>query len=73
MIFSEKGERAMTAQGHSEMADAYEEAAADPRLTPEKRQEYQGKAMLARKLADKAKGHEIAWLQRLTRKTWGPI
>ena len=39
MIFSEKGERRLTAQGHAQMAELYERVAADPRLRPDKRQE----------------------------------
>jgi hypothetical protein len=65
MIFSEKGEQALTAQGHSQMAESYERAGADPRLRPDKRQEYLEKARRARELAQKAKGsgrHQVATL-----------
>lgn len=55
MIFSEKGERVLTAQGHAQMAESYERAAADPRLKSDKRQEYLEKARRARELAQKAK------------------
>jgi hypothetical protein len=67
MIFSEKGERRLTAQGHSRMAESYERVAADPRLKPDKRQEYLEKARRARELAQQAKGHESSSMQRLTR------
>jgi hypothetical protein len=64
MIFSEKGEQALTAQGHSQMAESYERAGADPRLRPDKRQEYLEKARRARELAQKAKVLEGIRLRR---------
>lgn len=53
------------------MAEAFEKVAADPKLTPEKRQEYLGKATKARDLAQEAKALESArWrhFARLARK-----
>jgi hypothetical protein len=62
---------ALTAKEHSLMAEAFEKVATDPKLTPEKRQEYLGKATKARDLAQEAKVLESArWrhLARLARK-----
>jgi hypothetical protein len=66
MIF--RGERVLSPHGHSEMAEAYEKVAEDPRLTHEKRQEYLEKARRARELAQDAKILEGALLRRRARK-----
>jgi hypothetical protein len=49
MIF--RGEGVLSSQGHSEMAEAYEQVAADPRLTDKQRQGYLKKARRSRELA----------------------
>jgi hypothetical protein len=66
-----RGERVLGSQGHSEMAEAYEKAAADPRLTHEKRREYLEKARRAGELAEDAKILEGSLLRRRARKGKG--
>jgi hypothetical protein len=66
MVF--RGERVLSSHGHSEMAEAYEKAGEDPRLTHRKRQEYLEKARRARELAQDAKILEGALLRRRARK-----
>jgi hypothetical protein len=63
-----RGERLLSSEGHSEMAEAYEKAAADPRLTNEKRHEYLEKARQARELANRARILEGSWLRGRARK-----
>jgi hypothetical protein len=61
LIFSEIGEKALIAGDHSQMADAYEKVATDPRLTANKRQEYLDKARRARELSQRSEVQEKAW------------
>ena len=68
-----RGERLLSSQGHSEMAEAYEKAAEDPRLTPQKCKEYQAKARRARELAEDTKVLERASGERLRRKPKRPL
>jgi hypothetical protein len=68
MIFSEIGENALATEDHSQMADAYEKVAADPRLMPEKREEYLRKGRRARELSLWSNGRKRVWRKRRAQK-----